>query len=174
MLAEVFTWIDTAMNGTAYSELSLLAADIKHFSMLVKNTRFMPIDTLVLENLGLTLKLIKSYFASHSDASAAEKHETIGSMLGFVRKCGRDTDIKALNAMLSDYAMTLAAQVAEEGLTERVAENIIELMDESNSNALTPEIGDLQNIIYPYYKGDKKPEASKDSALRTYSVLNFK
>ena len=174
MLAELFEWIEKAMNGTAFSELSIFASDIRHFAMLVKNTRFMQIDTMMLENLGLSLKLIRSYFASCSDASPAEKRETIGSLLGFVRKCGRDSDIKALNAVLSGYASRLAVDAEREGLTDSIASCIIELMEESNANSLTPEIRDLQDTIYPYYRGDAKPAASLENAAKAYSLLNFK
>ena len=173
MLAELFSWIEKSMNSTSFSELSLFASDIKHFAMLVKNTRFMPIDTVMLENLGLTLKLIKSYFQTCSDASDAEKHETIGSMLGFARKCGRDSDIKALNAVLSEYAFSIAESVSREGLTEKAAKNIIELMNESNANGLSPELRELQDIVYPYYKGDAEAEADEKTAREAYSLINF-
>ena len=133
----------------------------------------MPIDTVMLENLGLTLKLIKSYFQTCSDASDAEKHETIGSMLGFARKCGRDSDIKALNAVLSEYAFSIAESVSREGLTEKAAKNIIELMNESNANGLSPELRELQDIVYPYYKGDAEAEADEKTAREAYSLINF-
>ena len=173
MLSEVLTWIDGSMNKITYSELSRLAAKVRNFSMLVKNLRFMPLETIVLENLGLTLKLIKSFFTVYANEIPEERHEIIGGMIAFIKKCGRESDIAALNSILSLHAEYLAGKVLQNGFTDEIAEYVIELMSESGANGLSPEIGDLQNAVYPYYKGEKEAGTDKEKAAKAYSALNF-
>ena len=173
LLDEVYTWIDNSMNRMTFTELSALAKDMRHFSMLVKNSRYIPMETLVMENLGLTLKIIKALFTVYVDVTPAERKEILGNMVDFVRKCGRDSDIESINTILSTHAGYLAKIVRKEGLNEKTADSIIELLTLARSHGFEPNTRELQNMVYPYYSGSKKAECSDQLLRETSLVLNF-
>lgn len=173
MLDTVYTWIDNSMNQMTFTELAELARDMRHFSMLVKNSRYIPMETLVMENLGLTIKIIKSLFTVYVDVSPAERKEILGNMIDFVRKCGRDSDIASINTILSAHSKYLASLVRSEGLSQKNADSIIELLTLARSHGFEPDTKDLQNMIYPYYCGSKKAECSDEILRNTSLTLNF-
>ena len=174
MLDEVYSWIDNSMNRMTFTELSALARDMRHFSMLVKNSRYIPMETMVMENLGLTLKIIKSLFTVYVDVTPIERKEILGNMVDFVRKCGRDADIASISAILSKHSEYLASVVRKDGLTDKTADSIIELLTLSRAHGFEPDTKELQDAIYPYYDGEKKAGCD-DVLLRSASVtLNFK
>ena len=157
-----------------WAELSALARDMRHFSMLVKNSRYIPMETMVMENLGLTLKIIKSLFTVYVDVTPIERKEILGNMVDFVRKCGRDADIASISAILSKHSEYLASVVRKDGLTDKTADSIIELLTLSRAHGFEPDTKELQDAIYPYYDGEKKAGCD-DVLLRSASVtLNFK
>ena len=147
---------------------------MRHFSMLVKNSRYIPMETLVMENLGLTIKIIKSLFTVYVDVTPAVRKEILGNMIDFVRKCGRDSDIASINTILSEHSKYLASLVKAEGMTQKNADSIIELLTLARSHGFEPDTKDLQNMIYPYYCGTKKAECSKDLLRNASLTLNFK
>ena len=173
MLVDIYAWIDRSMNRMTFTELSSLARDMRHFSMLVKNSRYVPLDTMVMENLGLTLKIIKSLFTVYVEVSPQERKEILGNMIDFVRKCGRDTDIQSINGILAAHASYLSSEVRKEGLGRENAESIIELLSLSRSHGFEPDLGELQNAVYPYYCGEAEENADKDILSRCYESLNF-
>ncbi len=173
MLLDIYSWIDRSMNRMTFTELSALAKDMRHFSMLVKNSKYMPLETMVMENLGLTLKIIKSLFTVYVDVSPKERREILGNMIDFIRKCGRDTDISSINGILSDHAAYLAKEVEVKGLTKENADSIIELLSLARAHGFEPETSVLQNVVYPYYEGVKTSMADDKIAREAYSALNF-
>ena len=173
MLVDIYGWIDRSMNRMTFTELSDLARDMRHFSMLVKNSRYVPLETNVMENLGLTLKIIKSLFTVYVDVTPQERKEILGNMIDFVRKCGRDTDIQSINGILSDHAAYLASEVAKEGLTKVNAESIIELLTLARAHGFEPETAALQNAVYPYYSGASKVTIAESLARDAFLSLNF-
>ena len=173
MLDEVYIWIDNSMNRMTFTELSALARDMRHFSMLVKNSRYIPMETLVMENLGLTLKIIKSLFTVYVTIPPAEKKEILGNMIDFVKKSGRNTDIGSINTIFSQNAAYLASKIRENGFKMKEAEEIDETLSMAYSHGFRPEIGALQDAVYPYYSGAKASDVPDDLARKTYLALNF-
>ncbi len=173
MLIDIYGWIDRSMNRMTFTELSSLAKDMRHFSMLVKNSKYVPLDTMVMENLGLTLKIIKSLFTVYVDVTPQERKEILGNMIDFVRKCGRDTDIQSINSILATHAAYLSSEVKKEGLTAENAKSIIELLTLARSHGFEPDLAELQNAVYPYYEGKAKETAGEKAARDCYLSLNF-
>ncbi len=173
MLDEVYIWIDNSMNRMTFTELSALARDMRHFSMLVKNSRYIPMETLVMENLGLTLKIIKSLFTVYVDVTPIERKEILGNMIDFIRKSGRDSDIASINTILTEHAGYLASLVSEDDLSERTADSIIELLTLARAHGFEPDTKELQDAVYPYYSGSREAKCD-DELLRNVSLtLNF-
>ncbi len=174
MIDETLIWIDNAMTKIKFNELINLSKHMKHFSSLVKNSKYTPMETLLLENLGLTLKLIKCLFLGHLDLNPTERLETIGSMIDFVRKFGRDSDLKAISLVLSDYLLILGTQINSSELDEIVATDIVTTLKLARSHGFEPETKKLQDSIYPYYTEERKTEVDSSILKEMFSVLNFK
>ncbi len=173
MLDEVYGWIDSSMNRMEFTELSALARDMRHFSMLVKNSKYMPMETMVMENLGLTIKIIKSLFTVYVDVSPAERKEILGNMIDFVRKCGREADIQSINTILSEHASYLAVMIRKDGLTRAAADSVIELLTMARAHGFEPDTKDLQDMVYPYYSGSRTPACDASLLRSTSLTLNF-
>lgn len=173
MLDEIYVWLDSSMTRVTFSELSELANDMRYFSMLVKNSKYVPLETMVLENLGLTLKIIKSLFSSHSDMDILRRHEILGNMIDFIRKCGRDSDIASINNILSSHCRRLASAIAENGLDETSADAITDILGLARSHGFEPVTKNLQNAVYPYYTGEKKASCTAAKLKAAVSALNF-
>ena len=174
MLDETLIWIDNAMTRIKFNELETLSLHMKHFSLLAKKAQYTPMDTLVLENLGLILKLIKSLFLAHFDLNRIERLEILGNMFDFVRKFGRDGDIKAVNNILSEYLLILSRIITKNGLDESLAIDAITAMRISRAHGFEPETKWLQNAIYCYYTKEKQCIVEKTLLCDMFSVLNFK
>ena len=174
MLLEVYSWIDKSMERMTFSELTELAKDMRHYSMLVKHSKYVQLDSRALENLGMTMKIIKSLFTIYVDVTPDLRMRILGNMFDLVRKCGREAEKKSLDEILSQHAAYLAKRIAQKGLTAKDCASILDLMSLSQSHGFTPETGDLQNAVYPYYDGTVKAGAlSPDLLKSTFSALNF-
>ncbi len=173
MMDDLYRWIDISMSSMTFSELSDLARDMRHFSMLVKNSKYVPLETNIMENLGLTLKIIKSLFTVYVTIPPAEKKEILGNMIDFVKKSGRNTDIGSINTIFSQNAAYLASKIRENGFKMKEAEEIDETLSMAYSHGFRPEIGALQDAVYPYYSGAKASDVPDDLARKTYLALNF-
>ncbi len=173
MLDSVYQWIDSSMNSMTFSELSALARDMRHFSMLVKNSRYIPLETQVMENLGLTMKIIKSLYTVYVDVTPMERREILGNMIDFIRKCGRDTDIAAVCAILSKHSEYLARMIHANGLDTKSAAAIIDFLTLARAHGLEPDTRLLQDTVYPYYSGTKEAECTAEELRSASSALNF-
>lgn len=172
MLNTAYSWIDRSMNSITYSQIDKMAMNMRHYSMLVKNSRFLPMETQMIENLGMTIKIIKSIF-TESDYTPNEKKEVLGNMIEFVRKCGRESEIAAVNTILSTHSSSIARKIMKSGLDGKLADDIIGLLALARTYSFEPETKELQNAVYPYYLGR---QADADPALvrEVLSALNFK
>ncbi len=173
LLGDVYQWIDSSMNRMTFSELSALASDMRHFSMLVKNSKYVPLETMVLENLGLTMKIIKSLFTVYVDVTPVERREILGNMIDFVRKCGRDSDVASVTAILSRHSEYLASVINENGLDTVAAASVIDFLTLARAHGLEPDTRLLQDTVYPYYTGKCMPECTEEELRSVSSALNF-
>ena len=139
MMDDLYHWIDASMSSMTFSELADLARDMRHFSMLVKNSKYVPLETNIMENLGLTLKIIKSLFTVYVTIPSAEKQEILGNMIDFVKKCGRNTDIESINTIFSQNAGYLADTIRKNGFKEKEALEIDETLSMAYSHGFKPE-----------------------------------
>ena len=175
MLLELYAWIDKSMERMTFTELTELAKDMRHYSMLVKHSKYVQLDSRTLENLGMTMKIIKSLFTVYVDVTPDLRMRILGNMFDLVQKCGREAEKKSLDEILSQHAAYLAKRIARKGLNPKECASILDLMNLSTSHGFTPETGELQNAVYPYYKGTKKAETISPSLLKsTCAALNFK
>lgn len=173
MLDEIMDWIDRSMTKIEFNEIVSLSNNIKNFSTLVRNSKYIPMGTLLLENLGMALKILKSMFISHSYISSKDRREIIGSMLDFVSKNGRSEDFNSIKRIAQSFFENLATKVKKEGLTENNAEETIQIIGILRNHSIEPEVSSLQDIIYEYKSGRLKSDAPVELLEATYQALNF-
>lgn len=170
---ETLKWIDYAMTKIKFNELITLSTHMMHYATLVKNSKFVNMDTQLLENLGLALKLVKSLFIGYPDNSAVERRDTLGNMLDFIKKHGRENEQKAIKKILSDYALLLAERIKENGLEEALAKETISFLALSRVHGYEPETKTLQDVVYPYYATKEKTSVSAELKRSLFDSLNF-
>lgn len=173
IIDETLKWIDHAMTKIKFNELITLSEHMRCYATLVKNSKFENMDTQLLENLGLTLKLIKSLFIGYPGNATQERKDTLGKLFDFIKKHGRENEQKSIKKILSDYALILAADVKEESLSEAIANEIISFLELSREHGFEPETKTLQDEVYPYYAGRKKAELCKQLSRNLFDALNF-
>lgn len=174
IIDETLLWIDNAMTGIKYNELEKLSQHMRHFSSIIKNSKYTPMETMLLENLGLTLKLIKSLFIGHKYLNQAERFEAIGNMIDFVRKFGRDSDMKSIDSILSGYLYSLIDEIKSTGMNEEIAKAIISTLNLARSHGFEPETKHMQDAIYDYYSNVRRTDVDCSLMRDLYSSLNFK
>ena len=174
MIDETLIWIDKALSHIKYNELLKSSMHMQHFSMIAKNSKYTPMGTLILENLGLALKLIKSLFLNYSNLDPVERFSTLGNMIDFVRKYGRKSDLESINKTLSEYFENIAHEIKAKGLNDLMAEEIMTTLKLSRAHSFEPETKRLQEEIYPYYSGEKQASTEEQKLRDIYLPLNFK
>lgn len=170
---ETLKWIDHSMTKIRFNEVVTLSEHMRHFSTLVKNSKYTNMDTQLLENMGLTLKLIKSLFIGHPDLGSAERIETIGNMFEFIKKYGRDSEIKAVRKILSDYSNLLAESLKDSGLDKGICKEITDFLSLSRAHGFEPVTKTLQDYAYPYYAGNKESNTDPAERRELFLALNF-
>ena len=170
---EALKWIDHSMMMINFANLSTFSEKMRQYATLVETSKNSKMDTQLLENLGLSLKLIKALFIKHPVIDEDERRETIGNIIEFVNKYGRDLEIAALKKILSDYSMYLSFDVKEKGLNEEVANEIIDFLSLTRKCGFEPETKALQNNVYPYYKNKKIAQIDSELCSVVYGSLNF-
>lgn len=174
ILDDTYLWIDRSISSIDYEEIKGLAHNMNYYAMLATTTENLPMKSQLLENLGFTIKLIKTALIREKERKLLPNREVIiGNMIEFVKKFGRDNDILVIKNILSESTESLSRLVAESGLDNDNAEYILNILSLSRSHGFEPETKRLQNAIYPYYKEIKISKAEKELAKRVYSELNF-
>lgn len=174
MLDEAYVWIDRAISDLPLSEIRDMTDCLKHYSMLSRNNQYLPMKTQMIENLGLSLKILKSLFNCFFDElDDSQMYENMNVLLNFISKCGRNAEKDTIKAIFSDALMKLAGKIQRNGLTETAADQIINIMSQSRAQGFEPELREIQNVIYLYYTGQAKTNVDIAVQRRVYDILNF-
>lgn len=174
ILDDTYLWIDRSISAIDYEEIKCLAHNMNYYAMLATTTENLPMKSQLLENLGFTIKLIKTSLVREKERHLLPNREVIiGNMIEFVKKFGRDNDILVIKNILSASTESLSELVSVSELDNDNAEYILNILSLSRSHGFEPETKRLQNAIYPYYTGEKKAKADKELSKRVYSELNF-
>ena len=175
LLSKCLKWIDSSMNQITYNEIEDMTNSMFHYSLLVETSKYLTIDTIAVENLGVAIKIIKSHLAaSLKNASDAVKNSRIDMLIEFIKKNGRDKELKTLEDLLSSYSNRIGRKVRDEGLTEMNIQLIFDIIGLARRHGYEPSTTKLQNEIYPYYEGTKRYEVSEELARKVFDALNFK
>ena len=167
-------WIDNTMNQVTYNELSSMSRSLMHYSLIVRNSHYMPMETELLENLGIAIKIVKSFLVM-SRMSLKEDDEMIkiGVILDFINKNGRKSERGMIEHVLSDKTRMIAREIAQTGLDDTRAKIVLSILDLARKHGFEPETTELQDIAYHYMTGKKKGLSDKKLEEKLYAELNF-
>ena len=130
--------------------------------------------TQMIENLGLSLKIIKSLFNCFLDEiDDSELYENMNALLNFINKCGRNYEKDAIRSVFSAALIKLSSKIQAKGLSEAYANQILNILTQSRNQGFEPELRDIQNVIYSYYTGEMKCEVDDMKLRKVYDILNF-
>lgn len=174
MLDDSYLWIDRAISDLPISEIRDMTNCLKHYSMLSRNSQYLPMKTQMIENLGLSMKILKGLFNCFLDElDDKEMYENMNAILNFINKCGRNAEKDAIKGIFSSALMLLSRKIDEKGLGETTADQVINIMTQSRSQDFEPELRDIQNSIYQYYIGERSSDIAPEKLRRVYDILNF-
>lgn len=167
-------WVDKATSYLPLSEIESIVNALYHFSVLTKNSKYLPMKTQILENLGLALKMLKALNSIPQDQIKwRQKKAYFVVLLDIIAKYGRVNEIKLVSQFLNSDITKLAMVVRTRGLDEETAENIISFFQVIRNFGFEPDSKNLQNEIYEYFIGRKELKISQDRARELYRTLNF-
>lgn len=174
LLSKCFKWIDSSMNRITYNEIDDMSNSMYHYSLLVKNSKYKSIATDVVENIGVALKIVKSFLAIQIRSVTEMSYRTkLDTLLDFIIKTGRAEEVTAVKDLLSSYSNKVGRKITKEGLTEDNAILIFEILGLARRHGFEPTTTKLQNEVYPFYAGIKKYEISTEKARKVFDALNF-
>lgn len=172
MLDSIYLWIDRSLSKVTDNDLAAIAKDINNYSMLMKNSRYLPMETLYIENIGTCLRAIKSLFVTPNTLPWSQKRESIGQLIEFIQKKGRPAEIESVNRIFSAECNRIAERIREKGLNYETGTYLIDLLEVARSQGIQPDITQTQNAVYPYLR-DKAQDLSTMLLQLLCEALNF-
>ena len=174
MLEESYEWIDRSISDLPLSEIRDMTNCLKHYSMLSKSNQYLPMKTQMIENLGLSLKIIKGLFNCFLDeVDDSELYENMNALLNFINKCGRNYEKDAIKTIFSSAVVKLSHKIQAKGLSDAYANQMINILSQSRNQGFEPELRDIQNVIYPYYTGETGCDVDEAKLRKVFDILNF-
>lgn len=153
MLDEVYTWIDHSLSRITDEELEHIATDIRHYSLLVKNGRSAPSETLYVENMGTCLRALRSLFTTPNTLPWEHKRESISHLLEFIKRKGRQHEHEIVKQIFSSEISRVSVLIHEQGFNYERSSYLMEVLHVARQQAIHPVITQAQEALYPYIKG---------------------
>ena len=168
-------WVDRATSSLQLSDIKVMVNSLYNFSVLTKSSKYLPMKTMILENLGLAMKIFKALSTIHPDSITwEEKKMYFTVLLDFIRKYGRVNETNAVLEILNRDITKIAYDLRNNGLDDTLADLITEFFNVVRSFGFEPESKTLQNEVYEYYSGRKQSAVSEEKKKKIYDTLNFK
>ncbi|MGN0907325.1 MAG: DUF3536 domain-containing protein [Bullifex sp.] len=175
VLSKCDDWIDRATSALPLADIRTMISSLYNYSIITKNSKYLPMKTMILENLGIAMKMFKSLGTLTEDVLPWEdRKQYFNILLDFIRKYGRVHETNAVLAILNQNTTRIAYMVRKEGLDDSMADIILDFFQTVRSFGFEPESKNLQNEIYEYYSGRKHSGIDADKQKRVYDTLNFK
>jgi len=172
MLDEVYTWIDRSLSRITDDQLEHIAHDIRHYSLLIKNGRTAPSETLYIENMGTCLRALRSIFTTPDTLPWEHKRESISHLLGFIKRKGRQKEYEIVQTIFSNELVRVSTLVAEHGFTYERASYLLEVLNVAREQGIQPTVTHAQESLYPYIKGAQRLQFSTPLSGRLLDELH--
>lgn len=168
---QCFAWIDNMMNTSYYSQIETMSQSMYHYSLLFREGLEKSPQTI--ENLGLAIKIVKSMLNPERDDILDERTcARINLVLAFVFRSGREYERDCIKRLFNIFIDSIAKKI-EVNLREDYALKILSCLRLSRSHSFEPELFNIQNVLYPYYTGEKKAGIDSHLLDRLLKYLNF-
>ena len=156
MLDEVYAWIDHSLSRVTDEELELIATDIRHYSLLAKNGRSAPSETLYVENMGTCLRALRSLFTTPNTLPWEQKRESISYLLEFIKQKGRQHEHDIVKQIFSSEVSRVAILIHEQGFNYERSSYLLEVLNVAREQGIQPIITQAQEALHPYIKGEQR------------------
>ncbi len=173
MLDEVYGWIDRSLSRVTDNDLASIGRDINNYSMLMRNSRYLPMETLYIENIGTCLRAIKSLFITPDTLPWSQKRESIGQLIDFIHRKGRPSEIAAVVRIFSAQCNNVAQWITTHELNHVAAEYMADLIAVAREQGIQPDITQVQNAVYPYLCNELTSDVPADQLRQLARNLNF-
>lgn len=174
MLEEQCALLEKTLFPMTIEEIKEISSALRVYTMLSQAFSDRPARTQIQENLGVSMKVLRSIFVFYrNDFDWPEKEDTITFILNFVKINGGTEMHRNILKLFSSHAEALAEETRTKGLTDNIADRILFLERISRQNGYESDITLLQNEVYPYYSKQKKLLISSEKAKQIYEQLNF-
>ncbi len=154
MLEEVYSWINHALSQITDEEFQRIATNIRHYSLLVKNTRSAPSDTLYIENMGTCLRALRSLFTTPDTIPWEQKQESISHLLAFINRRGHQNEQLIVRNIFSQEVERVATNIHTAGFSYEKGSYLLAVLKVARDNGIQPSITLAQEILYPHIMGD--------------------
>lgn len=173
MLDEVYTWIDHSLSRISDEELDHIANDIRHYSMLIKNGRTAPSETLYIENMGTCLRALRSIFTTPDTLPWEHKRESISHLLGFIKRKGRQKEYDIVHTIFSQELARVSVLIHNEGFTYERGSYLLEVLNVAREQQIQPIITQAQEALYPYIIGAKRRDYTTPLTMNLLENLHI-
>ncbi|AEC01887.1 DUF3536 domain-containing protein [Parasphaerochaeta coccoides] len=173
LLKSVYSWISHSLATVTNNDIPSIANDIANYSLVVKNTKFQPFETLWVENIGTAILTIRSLFALSAEKSWPERKESIEQLLGFIVIRGRQAEISTVSSIFSTEIRKVAQTIMAGTLDDQITEYVLDLMRISKTHNLVPDMTSMQNAFYPYASDEKISSVGQPMMEKLRNELNF-
>jgi hypothetical protein len=173
MLDEVFTWIDHSLSRITDEELHQIATDIRHYSLLVKNGRSTPSETLYVENMGTCLRALRSLFTTPNTLSWEHKRESISHLLEFIMQKGRQYEQDIVNSIFTHEISRIAIRIYTQGFNYERGSYLLEVIRVAREQGIQPLLTQAQEALHPYIKGELSETFSTPLAKHVLEELTI-
>ena len=173
VLDEAYRWIDEAMVTIDEKTLIDQINSLKVYAMLLSQSKVGEMDARLVENLGVSMRWIRSLLKSKCDMEYEKRMDLIKDLMFFIQAYGRENEQLMLDDLVIQSVDSLLRIVKEKGLDETVAVTLSKVIGTLREVGKEPDLRKLQNEVYKYYSGKKNIECSEETAMDIYRTLNF-
>ncbi|MCY1152121.1 MAG: DUF3536 domain-containing protein [Sphaerochaetaceae bacterium] len=169
-----YKWIERSLSVVDDLELKQIARDIDNYSMISKGTKYIPTDTIFIENIGTCLRALRSLFITPNTLTWESKKQSISHLIDFIMIQGSKKVKDTVKSIFNEEAKSIAMRIQEEGLHNNLIEYTINFLSMAHEEKLNLEMKALQNIIYTYMNKDFEAlNIDKDLFNDMKILLNF-
>ena len=173
VLDEAYRWIDEAMVTIDEKTLIDQINSLKVYAMLLSHSKVGEMDARLVENLGVSMRWIRSLLKSKCDMEYEKRMDLIKDLMFFIQAYGRENEQLMLDDLVVQSVDSLLRIVKEKGLTETVASTLSKVIGTLREVGKEPDLRKLQDEVYKFYSGRKKNNCSQETAEEIYRLLNF-
>ena len=173
VLDEAYRWIDEAMVTIDEKTLIDQINSLKVYAMLLSHSKVGEMDARLVENLGVSMRWIRSLLKSKCDMEYEKRMDLIKDLMFFIQAYGRENEQLMLDDLVVQSVDSLLRIVKEKGLTETVASTLSKVIGTLREVGKEPDLRKLQDEVYKFYSGRKNNNCPQETAEEIYRILNF-